>query len=114
MIIEKVWGTEETVVNTDKYCGKILRLRKGARSSMHAHREKDETFYLISGRVGIEVSDTGGNYERKVMLPGDSERIIPKRFHRFEGLEDSVIAEFSTHHDDADVVRLEPSVAAGG
>jgi D-lyxose ketol-isomerase len=43
------------------------------------------------------------------MVPGDRFDVKPGMTHRFTGLEDSVIVEFSTHHDEADVVRLEPS-----
>ena len=112
MIIQKVWGSEEVLVNTDTYCGKILRLDKGARCSLHYHNVKDETFYLISGRFMLLTGLQGERYEKKILEPGDSFRIVPGCYHRFWGIEDSVIAEFSTHHDDADVVRLEPSVAA--
>ncbi len=47
---KKVWGREEWLVNTDKYCGKFLNVDKGYRSSIHHHRNKDETFYLLEGK----------------------------------------------------------------
>jgi quercetin dioxygenase-like cupin family protein len=103
-MVNKVWGQEEWIVNTDKYCGKILRLNKEYRCSRHYHKLKDETFYIWSGKVLFELND------KKITLsPGDSVRIHPGDWHRFAGLEESVILEFSTHHKDEDSYRSEPS-----
>ena len=52
--VDKVWGSEEWIVNNDKYCGKILNLKKGFRGSVHHHKNKNETFYLLEGRVLLE------------------------------------------------------------
>ena len=41
------------------------------------------------------------------MKPGDTIRILPGQRHRFSGLENSVIFEFSTHHDEEDSYREE-------
>ncbi len=102
-IVQKVWGHEEWIVNRD-YCGKKLVLKKGHRCSIHYHKNKDETFYILKGKVLMEVDD-----EKKVMLPGHSILISPNTKHRFTGLEDSEIIEFSTHHEDEDSYRIEPS-----
>jgi len=102
-IHEKVWGYEDWIVN-DAYCGKRLYLRAGYRCSLHYHREKDEAFYVASGLVEMTVGETV-----RIFRPGARVRISPGTRHRFAGIEDSVIFEFSTHHDDADSFRLEPS-----
>jgi mannose-6-phosphate isomerase-like protein (cupin superfamily) len=101
---KKSWGYEEWIANTDKYCGKRLVLKKGKRCSVHYHKNKDETFYIEEGRVLMEV---GG--EEQVMLPGQLVPILPGVRHRFSGLEDSVIFESSTHHEESDSYRVEPS-----
>ena len=102
-IVKKVWGSEEWIVNRD-YCGKILTLMKGYRCSLHHHKNKDETFYILRGKVGLEVSGV-----KRVMFPGDKQLIKPNQKHRFTGLKDSVIIEFSTHHKDEDSYRDEVS-----
>ena len=51
---EKVWGAETWLCNTDHYCGKILHLNKGYRCSIHSHKIKDETFYILYGKVLME------------------------------------------------------------
>ena len=53
--VKKVWGQEEWVVNNDKYCGKILTVKKGFRCSLHYHKKKHETFYVLEGNLLMEV-----------------------------------------------------------
>jgi mannose-6-phosphate isomerase-like protein (cupin superfamily) len=98
--VDKVWGSEEWIANTDKYCGKILNLNKGYRCSLHYHKNKDETFYILDGEVLIELGD-----ERKMLKKGDSIRVLPGVKHRFTGLKKSKIIEFSTHHEETDSYR---------
>lgn len=102
-IVLKVWGEERWIVNRD-YCGKLLVLKKGFRCSMHYHKVKDETFYINKGKVLMECDG-----KKMVMKPGDALLIEPNKNHRFTGLEDSEIMEFSTHHDDSDSYRNEVS-----
>ena len=99
-IHKKVWGSEEWIANTPNYCGKILRLNKGYRCSIHYHKNKDETFYILRGRVLMEI-----NGREIVMRKGDTQEINPLTRHRFTGLEKSVIIEVSTHHEEKDSYR---------
>ena len=100
MLIEKVWGHEECIVNTENYCGKVLTLKKDYRCSMHYHKIKDETFLIIKGTVWMECDG-----ESKLMNPGESIRIKPNMKHRFTGITNAKIIEFSTHHEDSDSYR---------
>lgn len=99
-VVPKVWGFEQWIVNDDAYCGKRLILQKGMQCSLHRHPVKRETFFVQSGFVRLEA---GGLV--MMLRPGDSMTIEPGTWHRFAGLRDSVIFEFSTRHDDADVER---------
>ena len=102
-VVPKEWGEEHWIVNRE-YCGKKLLLKKGWRCSIHYHPVKDETFHLESGLVYLELEGQG-----RLLRPGDTVHIPTGTPHRFNGLQDSVILEFSTRHDDDDVVRVEPS-----
>ncbi|GAI09553.1 unnamed protein product, partial [marine sediment metagenome] len=53
--VEKVWGNEVWIVNCPLYCGKFLYLDKGAESSYHYHKEKQETFYCLKGQVALTI-----------------------------------------------------------
>lgn len=102
-IVPKVWGEERWIVNRE-YCGKLLILKKDSFCSLHSHKNKDETFYINKGRVLLELD--GKKFE---MLPGQAKLVKPGQLHRFTGIEDSEIIEFSTHHEESDSYRLEPS-----
>ena len=100
--VSKVWGSEEWLVNNALYCGKFLNLKKGHRCSMHHHKNKHETFYLLKGKNLLEL-----NVGKKIMNEGELQEIVPLDKHRFTGIVDSVILEFSTHHEDEDSYREE-------
>jgi quercetin dioxygenase-like cupin family protein len=103
----KVWGEEHWIVNKE-YCGKKLILKKGYRCSIHWHEIKDEVFYVTKGKVFMEVN--GGE---RVLVQGDKQYVAPGDKHRFSGLEDSELIEFSTTHREDDSYRDEPSGKIG-
>jgi quercetin dioxygenase-like cupin family protein len=104
----KEWGHEEWIVNNEKYCGKKLVFKKNYRCSMHYHKIKEETFYIISGKVLLETIDNDVK-KKRVMVPGDIEHIKPHVLHRLTGLENSQVMEFSTFHMESDSYRVEMS-----
>ena len=103
-VVPKVWGHEKWLENNEKYCCKLLTLNKGYQCSLHYHKKKDETFLVTSGHVRLEL-----NGQVTHLRPGSFVRIPPETPHRFAGIEDSVIIEISTHHDEEDSYRLEES-----
>lgn len=106
--VEKVWGHEEWIVNNPKYCGKKLVLKRGTRCSVHKHNIKEETFYILSGKVLMEL-EFEGKKESRLMTAGDVQHIKIGMWHRFTGIENSEIMEFSTFHMDEDSIRRENS-----
>ena len=105
LIVKKDWGEEHIVVNEATHCGKLLKINAGCQCSFHHHNEKDETFYVLAGPVIMQIED-------KVCVAGFGEafRIPPGTRHRFAAnLHQAQLAEFSSHHDDSDVVRHEVS-----
>lgn len=100
----KTWGDEVWMVNNEKYCGKILNLNKDHRCSLHYHKIKDETFFVLNGCVLLEIDG-----EKKILHKNESAHIKPYVIHRFTGLEDSRIIEISTQHFNSDSYRLEGS-----
>lgn len=103
--VSKPWGYELIWAKTDRYVGKILHVNKGESLSLQYHHQKDETLYLLRGRVELTLQKDG---ERRtvMMTVGESFHIPPLMVHRLEALEDSDLAEVSTTELD-DVVRLE-------
>lgn len=91
---------------TDRYAGKILRIRAGCRLSIQYHEEKDETSYVLSGRVIVSQGDSADRMTAREFRPGESWRNQPLLVHTLEAVEDSEIIEVSTPQVE-DVVRLE-------
>ena len=56
--IEKGWGCEKIWVTNEHYCSKFMEFNEGAKFSMHFHKEKIETWYIISGEFEIIWIDT--------------------------------------------------------
>ena len=104
--VEKPWGYELIYGLTDRYCGKLLFVRKGEQLSLQFHREKDEVIYVHEGRIELEIGEAGRNPDTEVVGPGQAFRITPGAVHRWRALEDSLVLEVSSPEID-DVVRLE-------
>ncbi len=104
--IEKPWGYELWWALTDKYAGKVLHINKGESLSYQYHEVKDETIYLHSGEMLMEVEEDGGGREETVMREGSAIRITPHTKHRMTAITDCDVLEASTPEVE-DVVRLE-------
>jgi len=104
-IKEKPWGREVWFAHTEKYAGKVLEVKKGARLSLQYHEKKTETQYVYEGKVKLTFGKDEKSLEEKILSPGDKFDIYPYTIHRIEGLEDSKIFEVSTAELD-DVVKL--------
>ncbi len=109
--VEKLWGHEEILVNTELYCAKHLIVEPGFQCSFHYHRIKDETFLVLDGTISLEVQKKGEDkIENYILQRDDFMRIYPGDIHRFSSLGDTaIILEVSTHDDNEDSYRLENS-----
>lgn len=103
--VDKPWGSELWYAHTDRYAGKILRVSAGHKLSIQYHAEKDETSYLLSGRILLEQGDTAETMRARELEPGSVWRNEPGIVHTLEALEDSMILEVSTP-ELHDVVRI--------
>jgi mannose-6-phosphate isomerase len=105
--VDKPWGYELIWALTDDYCGKILFVKAGESLSLQFHREKDESWFVQSGRTQLEMGKPGDKTPNsEVVGPGAAFRIRPGTVHRIRALEDTMILEVSTPQLE-DVVRLE-------
>jgi mannose-6-phosphate isomerase-like protein (cupin superfamily) len=72
------------------YCGKFMFLFSGQTCPMHHHRKKHETFFIVKGKVNMELS--GRQY---FLNQGDRLIVDQLARHKFTALEDSLILESS-------------------
>jgi mannose-6-phosphate isomerase len=105
--VEKPWGWELIWAHTERYVGKTLFVRAGQSLSLQFHREKEESWYVQSGKAELELGDAGqGALNTEVIAPGACFHFVPGTVHRVTAIEDTTIIEVSTPELD-DVVRLE-------
>lgn len=114
--VEKPWGHEIIYAVAERYVGKLLFIRAGERLSLQYHQKKDETVYVLSGKMLFEVGPlepAGTPREDIIMKAGDAYRITPHTVHRMVAIEDTQVLEASTPELD-DVVRLEDKYGRQG
>jgi mannose-6-phosphate isomerase-like protein (cupin superfamily) len=103
--VDKPWGYELRWAVTDRYLGKLLHVNKGEALSLQYHERKDETQYVVSGCVDVEVGGPNGDLTTHRMRQGDTLHIGAGTRHRITAIEDTDIFEVSTSEVE-DVVRL--------
>ena len=107
--VKKGWGHELIWSTNDKYCGKLLKFNKGAQFSMHFHREKDETWYVLDGKFMVEWIDTKDASRHKQELnQGDTWRNKPLFPHKIYCIMEGTIIEVSTPDSVEDNYRVMP------
>jgi mannose-6-phosphate isomerase-like protein (cupin superfamily) len=112
--IEKVWGVEHLIIN-NQYCVKVMELLPLTQVSLHFHKEKTETFTLISGQMFVETTDlkTGTVSKWHLENPGDCITLFPFTPHTFytpaEQTEKTYFIESSTKDYSHDSFRLSQS-----
>jgi len=103
--VPKPWGEEIIFAHTERYAGKVLKIRAGESLSLQYHERKDEALYLWEGRLRVRI-EHDGQVEERVVEPGEALHFPPGTRHRLEAIADAVLFEVSTPELD-DVVRLE-------
>lgn len=106
--VPKSWGYEKIYWNDEKYCIKILGIYKGSYSSFHYHKIKDETFYLLNGKVRLfyGYEEDIEKADEVVLNIGSAFKLPPNLKHRIVGLKNSEILEISTQYFEEDTYRI--------
>ena len=111
--VPKPWGHELIWAHTDHYVGKVLVIEAGKRLSLQRHEVKDESIYVLAGRLRLHLEDDQGVVQTEELGPGDHRRVATGRIHRYEAIERVELMEVSTPELD-DVVRLEDDYGREG
>jgi len=111
--VEKPWGWELIWAESPHYVGKVLFVKAGESLSLQFHREKEESWYLQSGRAKIELGHAAGAMKEEVIAAPAFFHFVPGTVHRITAVDDTLVYEVSTPHLD-DVVRLEDNYGREG
>lgn len=107
--VKKGWGHEIIWATNDLYCGKILKFNEGSKFSMHFHKEKDETWYVLSGKFEVKIINTQDASIKVLELnKGDVHRNLPLMPHQVICLEGGEIIEVSSPDSIEDNYRVLP------
>ena len=104
--VEKPWGYELIWAETDEYVGKILHVIAGEALSLQYHEIKDETLFLLTGRLLLQIGKSADHLIDYEMMEGQRFHLPSRTVHRMIAETDCDILEVSTPHLE-DVVRLE-------
>jgi mannose-6-phosphate isomerase len=126
--VNKPWGHELWIADGVRtpYALKRILFESGKRSSLHVHRFKHETNFVISGSGFIQLSQSPIDFDLYLnskdaqsyiadfvsglieipLLPGDIVDVEPGYLHRVVSTSDLIFVECSTCHLD-DVFRIE-------
>lgn len=107
--VQKGWGSELIWATNDLYCGKLLNFKKDAQFSCHFHAQKDETWYVLSGKFIVKIIDTANAGETEYELQtGDIWHNPPLVPHQLICIEAGTIVEVSTPDSVEDNYRVRP------
>jgi len=95
--VEKPWGYElHWVREGEPYMGKILHINAGARFSLQLHDNKQESWFMMSGRALLIWDNNQGELVETELQPGQGYSIKIGQRHRIKGITDCDIIEVST------------------
>ena len=113
--VSKGWGHELIWATNDRYCGKLMHFNTGARFSMHFHREKEETWYVQSGKFVVKwINTANAEQNEKELNPGDTWHNPPCMPHQLICLEEGTVVEVSTPDSVEDNYRVQPGDSQKG
>lgn len=103
--VDKPWGHEIIWAETQHYAGKFLFINKGHKLSRQYHLQKEETFFVQSGELTLEIGSVDNMFTLN-LVAGQSYHCPPKTIHRMIAVTDVVVIEVSTP-ELTDVIRVE-------
>ncbi|MCX8483332.1 MAG: cupin domain-containing protein [Crocinitomicaceae bacterium] len=107
--VNKGWGSELIWATNDKYCGKLMKFNKDAKFSMHFHAQKDETWYVLSGKFEVKyIMTQDASMKSQILESGSVWRNEPLEPHQLICLEEGTIIEVSTPDSVEDNYRVMP------
>lgn len=102
----EVWIANEVSAG---YCGKYLFVFPGQTCPSHHHHSKHETFFVVEGRVRMDVDGV-----EKELCKGDVLSVAPGSTHSFTGVSSALLLELSQPCLIDDNYFADPAIPIGG
>ncbi len=86
----------------------FFTVRKGFWRGMHYHEKKDETFYVVNGKIrALFVDLDTGEREEHILTKGDKAWVKPRCWHVLYGIDDASVVEYSPRaYDKTDAYKI--------
>ena len=103
----KIWGCTIEIFNKNNVSIHRININKDSTCSKHFHEHKHNIFYVESGKILIqEWKQEYDLVDETILSCGEMCSVPPKNYHRFIGLEDSIVYEiYYVELDNADIYR---------
>lgn len=84
MVMGKVWGSTTELISTPMFAMHRLMIEPNMQCSLHVHRFKWNGFYVVTGKLFIEViKNDYALTDVTVLVPGQITTVKPGEHHRF-------------------------------
>jgi mannose-6-phosphate isomerase len=100
--IDKYWGCIQSIVANESLTLKIIKMNANSQSSMEYHVNKDENYYIASGKIKLGLRIGRAENKSIILNAGDVYHIPPGLMHMRMAIEDTEIIEWSNKDDDTD------------
>ena len=110
--VEKPWGTEThwATGGNSRIQGKVLTLSKGRRNSLKYNNIKDETLYVMSGKLQLTFSDEKFQdhkvWQTRIVSAGETINIQSGCPYRIKALELTTIIEIGSRAHTSQPIRF--------
>lgn len=102
----KPWGREELITLDKNYVLKKITMNKNCQCSLQYHEIKNETIYVLEGRLKVLFGKNKTDLKEIFLGPHDSIELKSPTVHRMYGVEKSIYLEASTPELN-DVIRID-------
>lgn len=114
LVSGKVWGATRLVKANPAFELHHITVNQGGQCSKHKHQHKVNGFYVLKGRLAIDVWKTDYPLTDETILEaGDYGEVRPGEYHRFRALTDVEALEVYFVRLDPDDIQREDHGSAG-
>jgi mannose-6-phosphate isomerase-like protein (cupin superfamily) len=105
---DKLWGMNYIMHIDNVFQACHITIKKGGFCSNHRHTHKWNQFYIISGKLAVELFKEGDKAPYSILYlgPNDSIKVMPGVNHKFHAMEDTEAIEiYSVNVSEEDILR---------